>query len=793
MPLLFLFDNGGSLSIPSPAKAYSFLGPNLPTGVTLTRGSAATFVNNKGLLSQVGANVPRFEFNGSTPLGLMIEPQSTNLLTQSQTYTDATEWSAFSNTVAGNVVNAPDNTATGSTITTIGPVGGVTTQNPAVSQTVSLTSGTTYTFSNFFQANFGDQFVVLELNDGSTGFETVVYNLATGAYTSDTNVAAVESSKSIVPLANNWQRLAVTTTPGFNATGATFDFYQSSVPGTEIVGANPNTLKCSNTLNSFLYELFNGVAVADNHDGTWTFTYPAAGAAFTTRPQTGIILPSTSYVFSFNAKSGTLGTIAADYFDGAAATFGPNITLSTTLTRYSFAFTTGTTVGTGANVAINNFPTSGAGTVIVNDLQLEKVATGVVAPTSYLGDTTCPPPPAPIAGNITARVAPNTTNDVVVPVNTGGPFTSITINSNPSHGTATGGSVNNILYTPTTSFTGTDSFTYSLVGLGGTSASATATITVQAGGRNFILGIGANHGESPSFRARLGFPPEYTVDNSFEDPFGFGGVAALYGNADNGYPVMISVSLGPQGVEPFFGGRGVTDYAGAAAGNYNGNYQQVVNDIKNSAQASSVIAVRIDPEFSFALPDPNLFKAAWNNCAQIWKATMPGVKTIWNPNWQHNVTNYFPGTQFCNIIGIDNYYNPTYDGPTSITAYNLHLGNSSTPGTLAWYVNQSKTVWGNLPLCFPEWGDFYINNTQSASNNVGFGPNPTQGIIAFLNWMNDPNNNVVAATYWNEANVPGVINEIGWTAINSVLQGNPYTGSFWTSLPAVTNYPTLNP
>lgn len=479
MPLLFLFDSGGSLSgIPTPTKAYSFLGPNLPTGATLTRGSSATFVTNKGLLLQVGVNVPRFEFNGSTPLGLLIEPQSTNLITQSQTYTDTTQWSAFSNTIAGNVVTAPDNSVTGTTITATGTVGGTTTQNPAVSQTVSLTNGTTYTFSNYFQANSGDQFVVLELNDGSTGLESVVYSLPTGAYTSDTSVAMTELSKSIVPLANGWQRLAVTTTPSFSATGVNFDFYQSAVPGTGPATNTANLLKCSNNFTPIWYEFYNGCTIADNHDGTWTLTFPANGAALTTKPQT-LFQTNSNYVFSVFAKAGTQGTITLDYFDGANVNGAPPIALTSVLTRYSFAFTTGATIVAGSNVAINNFSNGTAGTVIINDWQLEKVAAGVTAPTAYLGDTNCPPPPAPIAGPVAITVTLNSTNNNIIPSNSGGPFTSITVASAPSHGTAVGGAT--LLYTPTTSFTGSDSFNYSLVGLGGTSMTATVSVTVRTG------------------------------------------------------------------------------------------------------------------------------------------------------------------------------------------------------------------------------------------------------------------------------------------------------------------------
>ena len=71
----------------------------------------------------------------------------------------------------------------------------------------------------------------------------------------------------------------------------------------------------------------------------------------------------------------------------------------------------------------------------------------------------------------------STTNPITLNI-TGGPATSVAVASAASHGTATA-SGTTISYTPTTGYAGPDSFTYTATNVAGTSAPATATITVS--------------------------------------------------------------------------------------------------------------------------------------------------------------------------------------------------------------------------------------------------------------------------------------------------------------------------
>ncbi len=88
-------------------------------------------------------------------------------------------------------------------------------------------------------------------------------------------------------------------------------------------------------------------------------------------------------------------------------------------------------------------------------------------------------PQAPVANAVSATVAYNSSANPITLNITGGTPASVAVASGASHGTATA-SGTSITYTPTASYTGNDSFTYTATNAGGTSAPATVTITVNA-------------------------------------------------------------------------------------------------------------------------------------------------------------------------------------------------------------------------------------------------------------------------------------------------------------------------
>jgi Bacterial Ig domain len=96
---------------------------------------------------------------------------------------------------------------------------------------------------------------------------------------------------------------------------------------------------------------------------------------------------------------------------------------------------------------------------------------------------TVSPPPAPVANNDTATTQVSTAdtinvigNDTLAP---GATVTSVAIATAPTHGTAVVQSNNSILYTPTTGYTGGDSFTYNETDSNGETSATPGTVTVN--------------------------------------------------------------------------------------------------------------------------------------------------------------------------------------------------------------------------------------------------------------------------------------------------------------------------
>lgn len=310
-----------------------------------------------------------------------------------------------------------------------------------------------------------------------------------------------------------------------------------------------------------------------------------------------------------------------------------------------------------------------------------------------------------------------------------------------------------------------------------------STITISGSGRNWLYGWYTQGISAPSPTSFIGLPPEIEYDASFEDP-NFGDFAIIYqgNNGVTGYPTSLACALGPSGIE-----NSSVDYAGAAAGNYDANYTNVANNVKNSGHVNSVRIIRIDPEFNI---NPDLghinatqYKAAWNRCAQIWKTINPGIKTCWNPNATQAgdtargaVGPYFPGVTWCDLIGIDVYsqsdFGITFDSMAGNT-------NGLEVGTLNWYAAQAISTWGNLPLVFPEWGDKY-------NSFVG---DSTQ-ITKALAWADA--HNVVGMFWWNGTGAGAPLAAIGRTAIANGINNRPYGGTYWSTLP-IPAMPGINP
>jgi prepilin-type N-terminal cleavage/methylation domain-containing protein len=177
--------------------------------ITFTRNSPATYVGEDGLIKTAGPNEPRFDHNPVTgeSLGLLVEEQRSNLFLHSIGH-NASQWinQGSSETINTAETLSPDGT---NNATKLFGNNGVTTRQ-SIYQGVSVTSGTTYTFSVF-------------LKQGQRRYATIWFdspNISQGAFFGassiidlQTGVLATGSTTKIVPYPNGWYRVYVTATP----------------------------------------------------------------------------------------------------------------------------------------------------------------------------------------------------------------------------------------------------------------------------------------------------------------------------------------------------------------------------------------------------------------------------------------------------------------------------------------------------------------------------------------------------------------------------------------------------
>jgi len=101
--------------IPSGYKAnkvYSVLPENGDGDFAFTRASEATRINEEGLIETMANGIPRLDYGSGTCPSLLLEPQSTNVLTYSEDFGNAVWTTNGSATITPNSGVSPDGTTT---------------------------------------------------------------------------------------------------------------------------------------------------------------------------------------------------------------------------------------------------------------------------------------------------------------------------------------------------------------------------------------------------------------------------------------------------------------------------------------------------------------------------------------------------------------------------------------------------------------------------------------------------------------------------------------------------------
>jgi len=174
--------------------------------------TTAAITNYIPQLMTAPAGVPRLDYNPTTgqALGLLIEEARTNLLTYSNTFSNAI-WTLTNATLTAAATVAPDGTQTAFNL-----VSNTSTGLQAIAQTVTkAASALAYTSTVYFKAN---QYTYswLQISDGAGNGAIVYFNLTTGAIS--TAVAGIGtaftalSATTPTAVGNGWYRCNITGT-----------------------------------------------------------------------------------------------------------------------------------------------------------------------------------------------------------------------------------------------------------------------------------------------------------------------------------------------------------------------------------------------------------------------------------------------------------------------------------------------------------------------------------------------------------------------------------------------------
>ena len=196
-----------------------------PIEFDVTRASTATRVNKQGLIETVNSNIARIDYSSDAKGALLLEPQSTNLITYSEDFIDSS-WVKENVTVQSNTETSPDGFLNASyVIPNIGS--GLT---PRINYGFSSQSGVTYQ-SSIFVKKFNIDWIRV-LSTGATG-NTIqaYYDISNGVIgTSDNSELAT-----IEDYGNGWYRLGLKIVSTNTSSGATFRVQFAGGDGNPII------------------------------------------------------------------------------------------------------------------------------------------------------------------------------------------------------------------------------------------------------------------------------------------------------------------------------------------------------------------------------------------------------------------------------------------------------------------------------------------------------------------------------------------------------------------------------
>lgn len=189
------------------AKENSLLGYNSendnfkPLPFDFTRASNATRVNKLGLIETVSTGQPRIDFQGNTNGSLLLEPQRTNLITESEAF-DNSYWTKSGASVVGGFTSPSADSPLGA----FKLVEDTANSRHFVNSSEFSTSGTVYSSSVYVKAD-GRNKIALRENAQTGNYAS--FNLSNGTLIATNGVSA-----SIELISNGWYRINYQITSG---------------------------------------------------------------------------------------------------------------------------------------------------------------------------------------------------------------------------------------------------------------------------------------------------------------------------------------------------------------------------------------------------------------------------------------------------------------------------------------------------------------------------------------------------------------------------------------------------
>jgi hypothetical protein len=192
--------------IPSAVKAGK-LGSPLPLNgdgdLDFTRAGTKTRINESQQIETVATGVPSIDYTGGGCPSLLLEPQSTNLVTYSEDFSNAF-WSKQSATVATSTIVSPDGLQGSYKLIPDNGTGG----NRSIANSYTSLTGL-HTHTCFAKKGEYDYLMLRTRNSPSAG---VMFDLANGTLSVNLTSAVYVSSK-IENYGNGWYRCSITLDP----------------------------------------------------------------------------------------------------------------------------------------------------------------------------------------------------------------------------------------------------------------------------------------------------------------------------------------------------------------------------------------------------------------------------------------------------------------------------------------------------------------------------------------------------------------------------------------------------